>query len=220
MQTVFYYQVKLPSRIKEDKKYPLLIAMHGIGYSEKHMMDVFDGVTDEYILVAPRGNLSYNKGFAYYYLEDYGKPDMDQFKESMKDLQRFIEDVLEEYPVDQDHVYLAGFSQGAILSNSLAFVLGERIRGIVSMNGYVPTFLKDTYQVQSVEHLNVFLIDGREDTIFPPKVGRENESIFRQAGATVSYQTYPTGHEIGEVNKQDAIQWLLDLNRNMQTKNG
>ena len=56
-------------------------------------------------------------------------------------LQGFIQTVLDKYPIDPNHIYVAGFSQGAILANSLALVLGEKISGIVSMNGYVPEFV-------------------------------------------------------------------------------
>ncbi|MFC3040708.1 alpha/beta hydrolase [Virgibacillus xinjiangensis] len=209
MEGTFHYDVKTPQSVRADRTYPLLIALHGIGYDEKDMMEAFDGVTDEYILVAPRGNLTYEEGFAYYYLEDYGKPDMALFDASMEKLQVFIDEVMEEYPVDRDQVYLAGFSQGAILSNSLAMVLGDCVRGIVSMNGYVPGFLKDRYPVQPVGHLNVWLSTGEDDEIFSPEIGRKNEAFFRAEGASVRYRTYLIGHELGEAAIKDAVQWLL-----------
>ncbi|WP_156290625.1 hypothetical protein [Oceanobacillus salinisoli] len=63
-------------------------------------------------------------------MKDYGKPDIELFDASMGKLQKFIHDVVGKYPVERDSIYLAGFSQGAILSNSLAMVLGERVRGL------------------------------------------------------------------------------------------
>ncbi|MFC2949205.1 alpha/beta hydrolase [Virgibacillus sediminis] len=209
MHNTYHYDVKTPDQLREGIQYPLLIALHGIGYNEQYMLEAFDGLADEYIVVAPRGDLSYEGGYAYYYLQDYGRPDMEQFDVSMEKLQTFIHDVVEEYPVDREHVYLAGFSQGAILSNSLAMVLGHQVRGIVSMNGYVPSFLKDRYPVQPIDHLAVFLSTGEADEIFPPEVGRKNEMYFQEEGASVRYRIYSIGHEIGEEAKKDAVQWLL-----------
>src|SRR5699024_7903878 len=139
---------------------------------------------------------------------DYGKPNMEQFEQSIVQLKQFIVEVIEKYPVNKSHVYLGGFSQGAILSNALALVLGEKIRGIVSLNGYVPEFLQESFSIQSVEHLEVFLSDGEADQIFPPKIGQKNARYFKEAGANVQYKTYPTAHEVGDENKRDFSGWL------------
>ena len=206
----FYYEVKTPENYDENKKYPILFAFHGVGHHEEFTWINFDGVTDEFIVVAVRGNLEFKNGYAYYLLEDFGKPDMDTFDACMKKMPAFVNEMIEEYPVDKDHVYLGGFSQGAILSNTLALLMGDKISGIVSMNGYVPEFLEERYGVKSVEHLDVFLSDGKEDEIFPPEIGKKNEAYFKAQGAHVVYTTYDTAHQIGEQNKKDIAQWLLD----------
>lgn len=206
----FYYEVKTPANYDENKKYPILIAFHGIGHHEEFAWINFDGVTDEFIVVGVRGNLEFKNGYAYYLLEGFGKPDMASFDECIKKMPAFVKGIIEKYPVDKDHVYLGGFSQGAILSNTLALLMGETISGIVSMNGYVPEFLEERYGVKSVEHLDVFLSDGKEDEIFPPEIGQKNEAYFRGKGAEVSYTTYDTAHQIGEENKKEVARWLLN----------
>lgn len=160
-------------------------------------------------MVSVRGDLEYKNGYGYYLLESFGKPDMDTFDACMKKMPAFIREVIGEYPVDKNHVYLGGFSQGAILSNTLALLMGGEISGIVSMNGYVPEFLEERYGVKNVEHLDVFLSDGREDEIFPPEIGKKNETYFKEKGANVVYTTYDTAHQIGEQNKKDIADWLL-----------
>jgi len=210
VQNDFYYEVKTPDNYDENKKYPLLIAFHGIGHHEEFAWINFGGVTDEFIVVGVRGNLEYKNGYAYYLLEDFGKPDMDTFDDCMKKMPEFVTGIIEEYPVDKDHVYLGGFSQGAILSNTLAMLMGDTINGIVSMNGYVPEFLEERYGTENVEHLDIFLSVGKEDEIFPPEIGRKNEAYFKGKGADVTYTTYDTAHQIGERNKEDIARWLLD----------
>lgn len=206
----FYYEVKTPENYDENKKYPILIAFHGIGHHEEFAWINFDGVTDAFIVVGVRGDLEFKNGYAYYLLEDFGKPDMDTFDACINKMPAFVREIIEMYPVDKDHVYLGGFSQGAILSNTLALLMGDEISGIVSMNGYVPEFLEERYGVKSVEHLDVFLSVGSEDEIFPPEIGKKNEAYFKNKGANVSYTMYDTAHQIGEQNKKDVARWLLD----------
>lgn len=210
MQSTFHYDVRTPRDYDENKKYPLLIAFHGIGYNENFTWDTFEELTSEFIVIGVRGNLEYKNGFAYYYLEGYGKPDMASFEECMRTMPEFVKDIIEEYPADENHVYMGGFSQGAILSNALALLLGDTIRGIVSMNGYVPEFLEDEYTIQSIGHLDVFLSTGKDDEIFPPEIGKKNEAYFKDKGADVSYRTYDTGHKVSDENRVHANRWLLD----------
>ncbi|WP_245844128.1 alpha/beta hydrolase [Oceanobacillus rekensis] len=210
MSETYQYEIVLPSNgVKENKKYPVLFALHGIGYNENEMLSVFEGLKEDFILIGIRGNLTYEEGFAYYYLQEYGKPGRKLFDESMEGLQDFIETSLDKYPIDPNHIYLAGFSQGAVLANSLALVVGDKISGIVSMNGYVPDFVAREYQVKSIDQLSVFLTDGEKDNIFPPEIGEKNYQFFKEKGASVKYKTYPTGHLIGNENKNDVTDWLL-----------
>jgi len=210
MSGTFQYKITLPSHgVKENKSYPVVIALHGIGYNEKEILSVFEGLKEDFILIGVRGNLTYEEGFAYYYLKEYGKPDRQLFDESMEKLQAFIQTLLDKYPINPNHIYLGGFSQGAILANSLALVFGEKISGIVSMNGYVPTFVVEEYPVKKIDQLSVFLTDGEKDQIFPPEIGKANYQFFKENGASVKYKTYPTEHLIGNENKTDVTEWLL-----------
>lgn len=211
MSETFHYEIMLPSNgVKENKKYPVLFALHGIGYNEREMLSVFEGLKDDFILIGVRGNLKYEEGYAYYYLKEYGKPERKLFDQSMEMLQGFIQTSLDKYPIDPKHVYLAGFSQGAILANSLALVLCNKIRAIVSMNGYVPAFVVEEYPVESIDQLSVLLTDGEKDNIFPPEIGKKNYQFFKKNGASVKYKTYPTEHLIGNENKSDVTEWLLE----------
>ena len=111
--------------MEKDKKYPVIFALHGIGYNEQFMLDLVADLKEEYILIGIRGDLSYEDGYAYYYLKSYGNPERDLFDSSIEKLKIFIENASNQYPIDPDRKYLIGFSQGAILSLSLALLLGD-----------------------------------------------------------------------------------------------
>ncbi|HZG70396.1 MAG TPA: alpha/beta hydrolase-fold protein [Chondromyces sp.] len=208
MNSPYEYSVHCPSNIEPGKKYPVVFALHGIGYNEKDMLALVDDLKEDFILIGIRGNLTYENGYAYYFLKSYGNPERELFDNSMKNLQAFIEYASQKYPIDPEKKYLIGFSQGAILSMSLALVLGEEIKGIVSMNGYVPSFVVEEYPVKSIEHMSVFVTQGETDEIFPLNVGQQNYEFFRPRAGSVKYTIYPAGHEITSEIQNDLALWL------------
>jgi phospholipase/carboxylesterase len=200
--------IQLPTQMEKDKKYPVIFALHGIGYNEQFMLDLVADLKEEYILIGIRGDLSYEDGYAYYYLKSYGNPERDLFDSSIEKLKVFIENASNQYPVDPDRKYLIGFSQGAILSLSLALLLGDYIKGIVPMHGYIPQFVKEEYPLKSIDHLSCFLCQGATDPIFPLNIGQENYDYLSERAGFVKYTIYPTAHEISDNNKQDVVAWL------------
>lgn len=218
MQSPFAYSIHIPPAIAPDQRYPVIFALHGIGYSEQDILSVVADLEEEFILIAVRGHLSYNQGYAYYTLKEYGKPDRDTFDESLEMLQVFMEYATNKYPVSADNRYLLGFSQGAILSMSLALLLGNSIKGIVAMNGYIPAFVKDEFEVKSIDRLSIFLSDGEFDDIFPVSIGKENYVYLNSRAKSVCYKTYPAGHEICEENGRDIVAWLRNDSAHLQQR--
>jgi phospholipase/carboxylesterase len=219
LKSLYPYNIKLPIQMEKDKRYPVIFALHGIGYNEQNMLDLVEDLKEDYILIGIRGDLSYEDGYAYYYLKGYGNPERDLFDSSIEKLKNFIEDASNHYPIDPDRKYLIGFSQGAILSMTLALVLGNSIKGIVPMNGYIPQFLKEEYPLKSIDHLSVFLCQGAADPIFPLNIGQENYDYLLERVESVKYTIYPTTHKISDNNKQDVVAWLRqELEKNTQNR--
>ncbi|WP_017727757.1 alpha/beta hydrolase [Halalkalibacterium ligniniphilum] len=210
MESPFFYTIHQPKSIKPGQKYPVIFALHGIGYNEEYIVALVKELKDEFIIIGIRGHLTFEKGFAYYYLKGYGNPDRALFDESMKRLKDFMEYATIKYPIDPEQIYLLGFSQGAILSMSLAIHLGDSIKGVVAMNGYIPSFVKTEYEVKPINHMSIFLSDGKFDEIFPPTIGQENYDYLIERAASVKYTTYLAGHEISKENQQDLVSWLRE----------
>lgn len=188
--------------------YPTIFCLHGIGHTENHMLQVVEDLKDECILIGIRGHLPYENGYCYYELKGYGNPVRPLFDKAVDKLIDFMEDISNKYPIDPQQRYLIGFSQGAILSMTLALMLGEKIKGIVPMNGYIPNFVKKEYPIKSIEHLSVFHCQGDTDPIFPLHIGFENDTYLRKNAHKVKCSIYPNGHKISENAKQDVINWL------------
>lgn len=202
------YDIHFPENMVEGEKYPVIFCLHGIGYNERYMVSLVEELRDTSILVGVRGDLPFENGYAYYYLKGYGNPERTLFDNSVEKLKGFINYISERYPVDETNRYIIGFSQGAILSLTLALVLGDKIRGIVPMNGYVPSFVKEEYELKSISHLAVFHCQGAKDPIFPIHIGSETDAYLREYTEDVKYTIYPAVHQITMNNQQDVVAWL------------
>ncbi|PLS09549.1 alpha/beta hydrolase [Neobacillus cucumis] len=210
MSAPMIYELRLPAKMDPDKTYPALFLMHGIGSNEQNMLPLVEGLQDQFFIFSIRGHLSQPPGYAFFTIEGYGKPHREVFDEGVDKLTSFIDYACNQYPLNEDQLFLLGFSQGAILSMTLGLKLGKRIKGIVALSGYIPAFVKDEYTIQPVDQLAVFISHGEMDQILPYVWGVANEEYFRKLGANVTFRTYPVPHTVSLQNQQDFITWITE----------
>ncbi len=203
------YEIRKPTQMESNKQYPALLVMHGIGSNEQNMISLLEGLEDKFYIFSVRGHLSQPPGYAYFTIEGYGKPHREVFENGIKQLTNFIDYVVEQYNVDSNHLYLLGFSQGAIVSMTLGLTLGNRIKGIVALSGYIPSFVKEEYTIQSVDQLSLFISHGQFDNILPYEWGLESKEYFQSLNAQITFKTYSEGHTVSIKNRQDFKNWLI-----------
>ena len=81
----------------------------------------------------------------------------------MDKLEEFITDCGKRYPIDPNKQFLLGFSQGAMLSMTLVLRLGDTLKGIAALSGYIPKHVKENYEIKSLENVAIFLAHGEKD---------------------------------------------------------
>lgn len=209
MEAPMIYEIRLPKNVVPGQKYPALFVMHGIGSNEKNMLSLVDGLDDFYIF-SVRGHLTQGPGYAYFTIQGYGKPHREVFDEGIEKLSTFIDYASDKYPINSKQQYLMGFSQGAIVSMTLALKLGNKIKGVVALSGYIPQFVKEEYMINRGENLAVFVSHGEYDQILPYEWGKENVDTFTKLGVPVTFTSYPEGHTVSLQNLHDFQVWLLN----------
>lgn len=208
MKPAYQYDIQLPANMDPNKKYPAIFTLHGKGSNEKNMFGLVAPLSDDFIIVGVRGNLTLGAGYQYYELKSLGNPIREMFDEAVRQLEGFIRYATEKYPIDASKRYLLGFSQGAILSMTLALTKGEQLKGIVALNGYVPEFVKTEYPLRSVKDVSVFISHGQFDSVFPIRIGHETAAYFQNQTSRLTFKTYPTDHGVSEENQRDFVNWL------------
>lgn len=210
MDAPLVYDLLKPKTVDHNKTYPALFLLHGIGSNEQNMFPLTAGLEEKYFIFSIRGPISHPPGFAFFTIEGYGKPHREIFKKSLSQLTDFLEYASNKYPIDINQLYLLGFSQGAILSMSLALTLGSRIKGIVALSGYIPKIVSEDYEVKPVDEVAVFISHGEVDQILPYQWGVEAQEYFKQLGADVTFRSYQEPHTVSLQNQQDFIRWIQD----------
>ncbi|MDQ1911134.1 alpha/beta hydrolase-fold protein [Paenibacillus sp. GD4] len=219
MNPVYSYDIHLPARMDPNKTYPTIFTLHGKGSNEKNMYGLAAPLSDEFIIVGIRGNLTLGAGFQYYELKSLGNPIRELFDQAVRQLEHFIHYATEKYPIDPAKRYLLGFSQGAILSMSLALTMGDQLKGIVALNGYVPDFVKTEYTLKSTQEVSVFISHGEYDSVFPVRIGHETAAYWEKRTPRFTFKLYPTDHGVSEENQRDVTEWLIkDAGVHLHTK--
>jgi phospholipase/carboxylesterase len=208
------YELRRPNNAIPGKQYPALFMMHGMGSNEQDLLSLVDGFEDSFYIFSIRGHLTQGSGFSFFSIEGFGRPHREVFDEAINKLTSFIDYACEKYPLDLSRIYLLGFSQGAIVSMTLALTLGSKIKGTVALSGYIPKFVKEEYKINAKNQLSVFISHGEYDPALPFEWGQESADYFSKLGIPVTFRSYPAGHTVTEKNLHDLQEWILtDLQR-------
>jgi predicted esterase len=89
-----------------------------------------------------------------------------------------------------------GFSQGAAMSNLLAFLHPERIRKTGILAGFVPSGLDELVARRPLAGKPFFVAHGTKDETVPVDRARSSIEILEQAGAQVTYCEDEVGHKV------------------------
>lgn len=209
MNAPMVYELRRPKRMIPNKNYPALFLIHGKGSNERNMFDFVSGLEDDFFIFSIRGHIPQPPGYSFFTFKIYGQPDREGFDEGIQLISSFIDYASEEYPIDVKHMYLLGFSQGAVMSMTLALTLGHKIKGIVALSGYIPQFALEEYDIKPVDGLSVFISHGEKDPVLPYQWGMAAQKYFNEMNASVSFYSYQEGHTVSLKNQEDFKLWLM-----------
>jgi predicted esterase len=118
---------------------------------------------------------------------------------------RALEQVFGCYAVDERHLGIGGFSDGASYALSLGLANGDLFTHVLAFS---PGFVAPT---SAVGRPRVFISHGRADAVLPiDPCSRTIVPRLRQAGYTVCYDEFDGPHAIPDEVAQHAVNWFLD----------
>lgn len=193
------YAITRPPQVQLTKPPPLLVLLHGFGSNEHDLMGLAPYLASQFHIVSARAIYDVGFGYAWYYL--YGVPgnlqhDNASRAQSLTILKRFVAELPGHVGADASRVYLLGFSQGAVMSLSLALTAPELVSGVVAISGYLDEQIVPYVEPEQLEGRDFLVMHGSLDDLIPVTGGRATRDYLRNTPARLSYHEYPIGHSI------------------------
>ena len=205
------HEVVAPAIVRDLN--PTLIVVHGRGASATDLLPLADALGREDLLtIAPQAPYqfrgSFGLGYAWYELQEIGRPDERTFSVSLEKFLAFLDRVREGYPVDPERLVLLGFSQGAVMSLATAVREPRRASAVAALSGYLDAYSRPVAESSAVQDLPVFIGHGVQDELIAVSFGREARDTLKGLGAQVTYHEYPAPHTITQPEVGDVRTWL------------
>ena len=214
MQLSLHYLIREP-KIKLEKN-PLLLLLHGYGSNEADLFSFASELPDNYYVVSARAPFDMQYGsYAWYAINfdaDENKfSDLEQAKVSRDLIDKFIDELLVNYPIDSQEISLVGFSQGCILSYAIGLSYPKKINRIVAMSGYFNEKIAiENFEESDLSTLKIFATHGNVDQVVPVEWARKAQPTLSKIGVNIEYKEYPMGHTISQNCFYDVLNWLTN----------
>lgn len=201
------YSIKLPADYDPQKKYPLLVFLHGSGQDEQTVLNS-PRSGGNFIELAPLGRDMYRC-----YSSD----------SSQNDIIEAMEDVKRHFSVDTQKIIVGGFSMGGYGALRTFYEHPGLYRGVAVFAGHPdlarewldreqPNFLDGKY-LGSFSKVPVFVYHGRKDGALPVSKAEELIAVLKEKGIAVTARIIDDkAHEYPDA-ETNAIyfQWLNNV---------
>ncbi|MEM6844094.1 MAG: alpha/beta fold hydrolase [Bacteroidota bacterium] len=196
-----------------SKNPPLLILLHGLGSNEQDLFSFAPRLDPRYLVISVRAPLTYGYGGYAWFNIDFSKgipqPNFEEVQQAQQQFSNFLSEIVHKLQPDANHIYLVGFSQGAIMGYATAFSHPEKINGLVAMSGYILRETTPPDGITSVHRkIKILATHGTQDPVLPIFLGRSAADFLRQHKFDYKFKEYAMAHEVNQACFSDIKQWL------------
>ena len=198
--TVKFENWTLRVRESTDPQSRLLLMIHGLTGDENSMWVFGQNMPSRYWLVLPRapyavesGGYSWRPSFQ---ASEFGRPTVEQLGAGAAGLIGLVDHYAASAGIAASTFDVIGFSQGAAMSNVLAFLYPDRIRKVGILAGFVPQGLEALIPKRPLVGKPVFVAHGTKDEMVKIDRARESIAFLEEAGAQVTYCEDDVGHKV------------------------
>lgn len=182
-----------------------LLLLHGTGGDETDLLDVGRALDPEASLLSPRGRVLENGAPRFFRRFAEGVFDEEDVIFRAKELAAFVEAAASHYHFDPSRVTAVGYSNGANIAAATLLLGVYRLSEAVLFRAMVPLSKIDVPQLKG---LRVLIAAGGLDPIAPPAMAERLAQLCESAGADVTLEIQPAGHELTAADLNIAREWL------------
>jgi len=206
------YNYRAPKGFSE--KSPAIIMLHGYGSDENDLFSFAEELPEHFAIFSLKAPLKLqpygNAWYSIYFDQNTGKFSNDEEAIESRDIVvSCIDEIIEKFPIDANNITLLGFSQGTILSFSIALSYPEKIKNIIGLSGYInEAILKEGYVKNDFNNLNIYTSHGTVDQVIPVDWARKTKPFLEHLSISVTYEEFPVGHGVAPQNFYSFKKWL------------
>ena len=192
---------------------PAVVVLHGRGADEEDLLPVAQALPDDHHVISLRAPDPLQGGYTWYELDlsagglHESQPHPEEFRRSLDLVAESVTAAVDAYDIDPARIGLLGFSQGAITSLASLLEAPDRYAWVVALHGYLPASHADR-SPDGLDGTLVFVGAGSGDRVIPESRSASAAERLAAAGADVTYETYPTGHGIGQAELSDVTAFV------------
>ena len=182
----------------------LVIFLHGYGSDADDLMSISNEFTNDfdnihYISAEAPFPCEAGIGYQWFSLQDITPPAIiSSITNNYKVLEDFIEEQSRRLQVNYNHIFLLGFSQGAMMSLFTGIRLTHKLAGIIALSGLLAETI-DTMEKNLKTKQKILMIHGSEDQVVPYKYFLDTKEIFNKYDFDITTKTiYGMEHCINE----------------------
>ncbi len=202
-----------PGTLAPDERPPLLLLLHGVGSNEASMAPFMEAFDPRLVVVCVRSPLSLGpRSFAWFHVSftDRGPViDEPEARAAWTRLPHVIDEAVVSFGADPARVYLAGFSQGGIVSLATLLTAPERVAGAAVMSGrLLPEVLPHVVAPERLGAKPLLIVHGTDDRTLPLAHAHHAREALAGLPIELTYRECAMGHAVTPESLQVVSAWL------------
>jgi len=232
------FRIVVPPVLKANRKYPLVMILHGHGANPENYVGIFERVASslDAIVCAPYGPypIPFERGHGYswfpapWFFQDLlrtGTPtgdrtqrrqeiEMQEQSVSRSFVLAAIDHVSSQFPVDPDRVFLMGHSEGGVLAYGLALEHPDLFRGLIVVGARLrPSDATPEILSEAAGQVEVMICHSRGDKAMSFDHAKAASETLAGAGIQSKIFPYEGGHGLTPDLAQTIGRWIAARSR-------
>ncbi|MFW5838605.1 MAG: alpha/beta hydrolase [Bacillota bacterium] len=190
--------------IKNNPSHPTLVLFHGTGGDEYDLVSIAKEIDDKASILSLRGSVNENGLNRFFKRIKPGVFDEEDLRKQSLDIIAFLKAHIKTYNLDDTNIIALGYSNGANIISSILLHDPTLFKGALLHHPMVP------YKHMEVPSLNkkaIFIAAGENDPICDKDEPIKLKALYEEKGADVTLTWYYQGHQLTELEIQDAKAW-------------
>ena len=204
--------------IKPEKNvdiYNAIVLLHGYGGDGKDISMLalnWKRYLPNTIFICPNGHESCTVNPSGYQWFDLTKDDpnyiLEESLKAEKKINEFLEEIKNEYKLDNEKIFLSGFSQGSMMSINVGLTSEEKFKCVIGFSGKIIN--TDNLKIRKKNFTDILLIHGDQDEIVAPTHLLEAKDFFFRENINVETHLIKNcGHNIPVEASSIALNYIL-----------